>query len=61
MTHNKDYWKEIMNIDLSTPPLISSGILMSMDYSLMDVVDHAKSFIHPYLIILGDKDKIVDN
>lgn len=34
---------------------------MSMDHSIMDVQDHAKSFKHPYLLLLADKDKIVDN
>ena len=32
-----------------------------MDFSLMDVEDNAKSFKHPYLLLLADKDKIIDN
>ena len=27
----------------------------------MDMIDHAKDFNHPYILLLGDKDKIVDN
>jgi alpha-beta hydrolase superfamily lysophospholipase len=27
----------------------------------MDIEDYAKDFKHPYLILLADKDKIVDN
>ena len=61
MTHNKDYWRQILNIDQCTPPLISGGIIMSMDRCQMDVMDHAGKFKHPYLLLLGDKDKIVDN
>ena len=61
MTHNKDYWKEVLNIDACTPPLVSGSIIMSMDHCCLDVEDTAKDFKHPYLILMGDKDKIVDN
>jgi hypothetical protein len=37
MTHNKDYWKEILNVDLETPPFVSGIIVMSMDHAVMDI------------------------
>lgn len=44
-----------------TPVLMSAGQIVSMEYSHMDIEDYAKDFKHPYLILLADKDKIVDN
>ena len=32
-----------------------------MDTSIMDIHNNASAFSHPYLLILGDKDLIVDN
>ena len=61
MTHNRDYTKIMMNLDGTQPPLMTSSIVMSMDKALMDVHDNLKLMKHPYLIFIGDKDKIVDN
>jgi esterase/lipase len=61
MAHNRDYTKIMMNLDGTVSPILTPGIVMSMDNSVMDVQRNLKSMKHPYLILVGDKDKIVDN
>lgn len=61
LTKDMRYFRKLMNVDGRGMPIVSPRIIKSMVETLNDAQSNAKKFDLSFQMIVGGKDKIVDN
>ena len=56
----KYYYRRVMQIDCTTLPVVSIGVIKSWDQAIHDIHTFAKNHTIPTLVLNAGKDKIVD-
>ncbi len=61
LSHDKNYWRKVNYFDGTAIPLVSSDIIQGFDDSIKDIAENRHKHTLPVLVMMGGKDKIIDN